>query len=79
MSLQHLPSFQPTLLHTAQNEAQDTTAKNKCVKEGWERQKIERCAVLRVLRTGDVMAVTGVVSGLSPVLGIGEHREYSLQ
>lgn len=61
-------------LHTAQNEAQYTTAKNKCVKEGWERQKIERCAVLRG-RTGDMMTVTGVVSGLSPVLGIGEHSQ----
>lgn len=57
-------------LHTAQ----DNTTKNKCVKEGRERQKIERCAVLRG-RTGDVMAVTGVVSGLSPVLGIGEHSQ----
>lgn len=61
-------------LHTAQNEVQDTTTKNKCVKEGWKRQKIERCAVLRG-RTGDVMAVNGVVSGLSPVLGTGEHSQ----
>lgn len=57
-------------LHTAQGN----TTKNKCVKEGWEREKIERCAVLRG-RTGDVMAVTGVVSGLSPVLGIEEHSQ----
>lgn len=61
-------------LHTAQNEVQDTTTKNQCVKEGWERQKIERCAVLRG-RTGDGMAVNGVVSGLRPVLGTGKHSQ----
>lgn len=63
MSLQHLPSTNLPL-YTAQNELklQDTTTKNKCVTEGWERQKIERCAVLRG-RTGDVLVVTGVVSG----------------
>lgn len=65
------PKFPSVTLHTAQ----DNTTNNKCVKEGWERQKIERCAVLRG-RTGDVMAVTGVVSGLSPVLGIGEHSQW---